>query len=479
MSYPKTLPADVDRPGAAAAGEALRFETTAGEPSRLGFSSHLLMISAVLSLCGSCTELLLRYRALPVNPTLVVSAAAFLLMAMRRESSFRRGQVRLMGLLVFIIGWGTIGMLTRPSADTAMYAHAAGAILTGGMLAWFLIWLPHSDKVIPSLSSYCGCGLLLMGLVFAPFVLSGTHPPGDAIDVRHIHAGVARLPWTLDSPNYFSSNLVVMNLLCLHGLLNPRGPANKALCAAGLAAGVWMQVLTMSRGGIISVLFGIAVYLLLLRRKRFGVVCVVGIAVGIIASNALLTELLSLRFMKDLGTDASLASRIDQHQLALQLGVEFPFGAGLHQSGGLVAQVLSHHVHSTYLKLFAELGIIGSGILCFPLLVLLGRWMGIGRSLRTDRQAGDRGQPFAEWVLLTAMCAGVLLIACSTVMNARTSLWSTIGLMAWFAGRVAGRHPTQNAQGPTPQRLVLRGSVGRVHGRNWRQHPLRLGAFDS
>ncbi|MDB5331334.1 MAG: hypothetical protein JWP03_2485 [Phycisphaerales bacterium] len=160
-------------------------------------------------------------------------------------------------------------------------------------------------------------------------------------------------PGIFHDPNDLCHIMGVGVVLCLQGLFGGRFLVLRALWLAPIAALLWAMVLTQSRGGIIALAAGLAVFALL--RFRWKRALILGACAG-----PLLLGLLSGR-QADLSLDTETSrERIQLWNDALDLFRAHPvLGVGqgnFERAEGLVA-------HNSFIQCFVELGWVGGG--CF------------------------------------------------------------------------------------------------------------------
>jgi multisubunit Na+/H+ antiporter MnhG subunit len=415
-----------------------RVNLACGPAMRCGFAANLFLAAVVTSLCGAWIELLTRKYDLPVNPTQVLLLTSFIAMAMRPGSRFEQSQFWLAGAFVFLVSWGSIGVVLEVFPNWDAYQKTAVDLAIGTTIAFCCIWLPRKDETLRRFGLFSSIGLCVMAAYFMPYVLDGSHPPGPRIRDWHIHGGIARMPWTLDDPNMFSSNLLVLIIACFYCWRTASTSHLKWLCLAGLTSGCALMLLSMSRAGIGGLILAVAAYSLFSDRRSLAIAIVVGVAAITVAAMTPAGEYVLARFTGALDS-SSTSVRIQQYLFAFDLGLEKPFGVGLGQSLELAKANVYYRIHSSVMEPFAELGLFGfvliSGLLGFAVY----RWLRLGSLINGITNLCKDTNCKHEWILFTSLLVGMGFVAPTIPITNRTSLWLTIGLTCWFASGIRQR----------------------------------------
>ena len=288
--------------------------------------------------------------------------------------------------------------------------HARGVRAWGGVIIVFLaymvvtsLWAPDparaAAKAYDLMFVIWACGLMVVTLricsvratiegfwggLFAGAV--GLAAVGVATAVVSSEAG-ARLSVLSGGPNVFGRNMGLLALASLHLIFDTRRVLRfMGMLTAPLAA--LLVLLSGSRGAMLALFFGVAVYLSVHRIDRRVLLSL--LAVGIIGAVAVATRFgeLAVVVFRERFLVLLLAEQYFTHRDVLLLeglraGLQNPVG-GLGLSG--FAEVGTHgsHPHNMFVEAFAEGGVPGLGLLGLPFLSYANRWrkgMGLGDSL--------------------------------------------------------------------------------------------------
>ncbi|MGB9512394.1 MAG: O-antigen ligase family protein, partial [Candidatus Acidiferrum sp.] len=187
-------------------------------------------------------------------------------------------------------------------------------------------------------------------------------------------AGDLRISGTIGAPNAAAAYLAMMMAVALGVLLANVRLADKYLAGIGLAMATVPLIFTLSRGGWLSFLVGLAAIMIFGRRrvpwKSVGVLTVI-LLLLVIPFSGIIAERLS-------GDDnGSAASRIPLNHLAAVMIADHPLsGAGANNFAVAMEPYLAHNfsgdflytVHNTYLLIWAETGI--GGLIAFIWLLI-------------------------------------------------------------------------------------------------------------
>ena len=225
--------------------------------------------------------------------------------------------------------------------------------------------------------------LLLVGLIIQSFLMLAQAGGlvGDinfyGIKARAEFAGVAgdsRISGTIGAPNAAAGYLAMIMLVALGVMLSAMGRADKYLAGIGLAMATVPLILTLSRGGWISFLVGLAIVIVSGRRgvpwKTVGVVVTAVVLLSIPFGGAIEERLYG-------DDNGSIASRMPLNKLAGAMIEDHPLlGVGANNFAVAMQPYLArgfsgdflYTVHNTYLMVWAETGI--GGLIVFVWLLI-------------------------------------------------------------------------------------------------------------
>jgi O-antigen ligase len=250
---------------------------------------------------------------------------------------------------------------------------------------------------------------------------------------------------------------------------------------AGFGACVAAQLMSASRSAFLCFLAGGLAYTFYRSRRAFAI-AFLGLCILVPFYKIVLPETLAARFEATRGRSSyegvaghlemSAANRAVQYKIGMQLFLESPvIGHGIdgfhYRSKKYLppdAPMVARAVHTTFIKVLTEAGIIGIG--CFFWLLLSLGWQGI----RLYRSSAGEHHRFLGLFLITIVFAKVVANLFHTEFltgDVTSYLWVTAGLVSWLNLRLPERRkaevqePVRSAWRPREPRPT---ATGATHG---------------
>lgn len=382
---------------------------------------------------------------------LLVATAAVLLRALRLGRTLPLPAVVVPALLFVILAF--LQLLPLGALDTARAAGILDGHVPTTLTLLPLRTLPRAMELLAALAVFVAAALLLprtsratavgatlvalgAGLsLYGLLMQRGVLPPVDAEQPHDV------LVATYFNRNHFAG-LLEMAILTGLGVFAVRlhrraAPSGQALLGTGIAACLLGLVATESRGGLLGLLCGAALFLLLapIRQRRWAFVA---LAAAAVLALWLVPDTLVAR-LQHVGIElGARGSRPDIWRSTVTLWLAFPwFGTGLGTYADVSATTqLPHlgghleHAHSDPLELLAETGVVGMALL----LVAMGLFF--WRALRKRRCQGDRDHAF----LAAGATAAVAAICVHGLADFNLQIPANVAWFALLAGMAAGLH---------------------------------------
>jgi len=253
-----------------------------------------------------------------------------------------------------------------------------------------------------------------------------------------VDGGVERFGGTVGSPNTAAAFLALFLPVCLALAVAPAGRGLRRLGMAAFALGLVALVTTLGRGGWVSTLVGIGVFVIVANRRRWpGTTALAGPLAVMVLLVAVLGGAVATRLSAD--DNGAAASRIPLLELAATMARDHPLlGVGANNEAVAaepyrtrdVASRWDYTVHNTYALVLVETG--AGGLLAFAAF-LAG---GIANGRRAMAQPDDP-VPAILAAGLTAGLAGVMVNMLSEPLNGRSSLQGLVLVVALLTAMAA------------------------------------------
>lgn len=205
-----------------------------------------------------------------------------------------------------------------------------------------------------------------------------------------------RAAGTIDQPNDLGAYLAMFTPLCVALFFAVRGFAPRMLLLIAAAAGVFSEILTVSRGGILAMAVALG-YVSLRSSRALTLFLVVALLTSPVWAPDYLKDRITGTQVADQSSDEvefeggtqdrietwrTIATLVENHPLdgVGYMGLSYVLGS----IGSTLPMEIKDSAHNTYLRMLGELGL--PGLLLFLWLL----WTAWRLSLRAGRVAGDR-----------------------------------------------------------------------------------------